>query len=81
MRPGEVLTSGKKVHRVQTWKKGMWLRNLQKKGGRALCLMQNELSCKECPFITCNNHPQFYMALQCALRMYEAQKKTAARAD
>jgi len=46
-----------------------------------LCLMQSELSCKECPYISCNNHPQFYMALQCALRMYEAQKKTAARAD
>jgi hypothetical protein len=46
-----------------------------------LCLMQNRLSCKECPYITCNNHPQFYMALECALRMYEDSKKAAARTD
>jgi len=45
-----------------------------------LCLMQSELSCKECPFISCNNHPQFFMALQCAMRKYEAQKKTAGKA-
>jgi hypothetical protein len=32
-----------------------------------LCLMQSEIDCKECPFVTCNNHPQFYLALQCAM--------------
>ena len=45
-----------------------------------MCLLQTELECIDCPFVTCNNHPQFYLALQCATRMYEERKKTAARA-
>ncbi len=44
-----------------------------------MCLMGSEINCKDCPYITCNNHPQFYMALQCALRMYEESKKTDAK--
>ncbi|RJP33880.1 MAG: hypothetical protein C4536_03525 [Actinobacteria bacterium] len=58
------------------WKKSVW-RHACKRGRWALCLMQNEMSCKECPFISCNNHPQFYMALLCAMRVYEKPKKAS----
>ena len=68
----------KKVFLIKTWKKGVWLGNLQR-GRRALCLMGSEMNCQDCPYITCNNHPRFYMALQCALRMYEESKDTDAK--
>jgi len=41
-----------------------------------LCLMQSGGDCKECPFITCNNHPHFYLALQCAMRGYRDRART-----
>lgn len=40
-----------------------------------LCNILFGLSCKDCPFITCNNHPQFYLALQCVIRQHEAGPK------
>jgi hypothetical protein len=35
-----------------------------------MCLLQSGDNCKECPFITCNNHPHFYLALQCAMQAH-----------
>jgi len=45
-----------------------------------LCLLEHEIDCKECPFVTCNNHPLFYLALQCAVRAYEKRAAASARA-
>jgi hypothetical protein len=33
-----------------------------------LCNVLPHLECGHCPFVSCNNHPQFFMALQCATR-------------
>jgi len=36
-----------------------------------MCEYKNDQNCSDCPFITCNNHPQFYLALMCAMRQKE----------
>ena len=48
------------------------------KGGWTLCHLMSEIKCADCPYVTCNNHPQFFLALQCAKRMYEKQAETSA---
>jgi hypothetical protein len=45
-----------------------------------LCLLQSGNNCNECPFITCNNHPCFYLALQCAMQGYRDRVGTKAAA-
>ena len=42
-----------------------------------MCEYQNDHNCSDCPFITCNNHPQFYLALQCALGRKEPKQSPA----
>ncbi|MBC7248199.1 MAG: hypothetical protein H5T73_10550 [Actinobacteria bacterium] len=36
-----------------------------------MCNIQPHKKCSECPFVTCDHHPQFYLALQCIQRWYE----------
>ncbi|NPV60708.1 MAG: hypothetical protein HPY75_13755 [Actinobacteria bacterium] len=33
-----------------------------------MCLMGDDLLCESCPYVTCNNHPFFYLARECASR-------------
>jgi hypothetical protein len=42
-----------------------------------MCEYKKDHNCSDCPFITCNNHPQFYLALQCALRRKEPKQSHA----
>ncbi len=42
-----------------------------------MCIMMKKQDCMDCPFVTCVNHPQFYLALQCAKR----KPRGRARAD
>lgn len=42
-----------------------------------MCEFKDDHTCSDCPFITCNNHPQFYLALQCALQPKETKRNHA----
>ena len=42
-----------------------------------MCHMMSEVKCADCPFVSCNKHPQFFLALQCAMRMYDEQPKSS----
>ncbi len=33
-----------------------------------MCDFLAGVKCSDCPFVTCNNHPDFYLALQQALK-------------
>lgn len=39
-----------------------------------LCNILPHKECSECPFVTCDNHPQFYLVLQCAEHWRELHK-------
>ena len=45
-----------------------------------MCFIKSGLECGKCPFVTCHNNPQFYFALQCALRMYQERARASASA-
>ncbi|MDY6794943.1 MAG: hypothetical protein SWK76_06650 [Actinomycetota bacterium] len=38
-----------------------------------LCQVFSNCKCSECPFTTCNCHPQFYLAMQCAIQRDKKQ--------
>jgi len=42
-----------------------------------MCEYKDEHDCSDCPFITCNNHPKFYLALQCASSPKEPKQNQA----
>lgn len=39
-----------------------------------MCDMMPRLQCENCPFVSCNGNPRFYLALQCAARRNKADK-------
>ncbi len=44
-----------------------------------MCHLMSEVKCADCPYVTCNKHPQFFLALQCAMRRYEKTSKSSAQ--
>jgi len=48
--------------------------------GERLCVFLLRGDCRDCPCLSCNNHPQFHLALECALRERERDRKNMAEA-
>gem|GEM_PF-1997019 len=45
-----------------------------------MCVFLLRGDCRDCPCLSCNNHPQFHLALECALRERERDRKNMAEA-
>lgn len=54
-----------------------WDKKPTKEGEEDMCEYKTDRNCSDCPFITCNNHPQFHLALQCAMRRKEPRQNHA----
>ncbi len=63
---------------ARAWKNGLWSYDWRE-GEQVLCYVLPRGKCSDCPFVTCNNHPQFYLALQCAQCLREAHRAARPR--